>query len=111
MSQTPMDVLQIAIARGGHPSLISSCRYRRFEGRPGEIVEKLSPEQRAALRELRSGDVTEGKIGRGVAWLSQGFYEPGRLPPETVRDALMAFDCEVLRIPAPRRMPRHERGQ
>ena len=102
MNQTPVGVLRVAIARGGHPSI---------EGRPGEIVEKLTPDQRATLCELRSADVAEGKIGRDVAWFGYGLYEPGQISPEAAREMLLTFDRKVLRIPAPRRMPRHERGQ
>jgi hypothetical protein len=52
MHQTPLDVLEIATVRGGWPSLVSSRSFRRYQGRPGEIIEKLSPEQRATLREF-----------------------------------------------------------
>lgn len=106
MHQTPLDVLEIAMARGGWPSLLSSRSFRRYQGRPGEIIEKLTPEQRATLRELRSDDVGEGKISRYAAWLGYDGYNPGELHAETIHKMLAEFDRKVLRMAPPAREPR-----
>ena len=109
MDVTPLDVLEIAIRRGGYPSLVSSRRYRRYEGRPGEIIEKLPPEQRATLRELRSEDIAGSKLDRDVACFGYDDGAPGEMGREAVHKALMAFDRQVLKIPPPRLRP-HRRS-
>lgn len=106
MTQTPLDVLETAMARGGRPSLVLSRSFRRYQGRPGEIIEKLSPEQRATLRELRSDDVADGKVSRDAAWLGYDGYDRGELRAGTVHKMLAEFDRKVLRISPPAREPR-----
>lgn len=106
MTETPLDVLEIAMARGGWPSLVSSRSFRRYQGRPGEIIEKLSPQQRVTLQELRSDDVAEGKVSRCAAWLGYDGYDRGELRADTVHTMLAEFDRKVLRMAPPSREPR-----
>ena len=84
---TPVEVLQHAMAIGGWPSLISSRRYQRYQGRPGEIIEKLGAKERAVLKNLRSDDITEKNVDRYAAWLGyDGYYgEPGTYKKSTFR--------------------------
>jgi len=67
---TPASALDYTIVRGGHPSLVSSRRYRRYQGQPGEVIERMPPDVRAALTELRSADVAAERVPREAAWLA-----------------------------------------
>lgn len=103
---TPVRVLQRAMARCGWPSLLSSRRYRRGEGRPGEIVQGLSSEEREVLRGLRSTDIDSSHVDRDVPWLGYGgCREPGELLPETVESMRLDFDRRELQMGPPRKMP------
>ena len=105
---TPIAALERAIARGGHPSLISSRRHRRFEGRPGEIIERMDVETRAALRCLRSEDVGAGAVSRYAGWLStdDDFFFARLAYKNATRD----FDRHVLHLrPGPRAQRRVHR--
>lgn len=103
---TPETTLRQAIGRGGWRSMItSSRRWKDWQGRPGEVIERMPEEQRAMLRELRSDDISEGRIGNGVAWLSWD-GSSSRTDPQGIFEE---FDRKMLRIPEPVRHLRRVR--
>lgn len=69
--KTPLDALKHGINKGGWPSMLSARKPRkRWQGKPGEIIENLSAETREFLKNLKSDDITEDKVTKEVAHLS-----------------------------------------
>ncbi len=94
--KTPIEALEYAIARGGHPSLISSRRFKKYQGHPGEIIEKLNTETRSLLQELRSEDISSEKVDRLAAWL--GCDDDEHRINDHHRNLRIKFDQEVLKL-------------
>jgi hypothetical protein len=79
--------------------MISSRRFRMYQGRPGEVIEKMDEETRALLRELRSDDLAPEKTSRYAAWLGQSHEDD---QARQFSEMLLKHDREVLRLPPPR---------
>lgn len=111
MNITPSHALQHAIARGGTPSMVGavSRRFKRYGGRPGEIVEMLAPEFRAALRELRSSDVSTESVDRWAGWYAEQEYDDRMHLDRLLRQATEDFDRRVLRLEEGPRTLRHKK--
>lgn len=62
--RTPVEVLDQAI----HTMLFSS-RFPPRRGRPGEVIQALSKENRECLQELRSADIGPGFRRPDLLWL------------------------------------------
>lgn len=58
-----VDVLHKAMGRAG-VSVFSSRRLKKWQGKPGEIIAKMSEEDKEKLRELKSDDISSGAMGR-----------------------------------------------
>lgn len=92
-AKTPVEALNEGIDKGGWPSMVSSRKFKKYQGRPGEIIEQLSPTTRASLRELKSDDISLEKVDRLAAWL--GYDDDGK---QSLKDLCFKFDKEILKI-------------
>lgn len=93
--RTPVDALERAMAIGGHAGVISSRRRKKYQGRPGEVIERMDEPTRALLRELRSDDISPERASRYAAWLGEDDSADGRWPAECQR-MMLDFDQKVL---------------
>lgn len=94
--KTPVEALEYAMARGGYPSLVSSRRFKKYQGRPGEIIEKLDSETRSLLQELRSDDISSEKVDRLAAWF--GCDDDEHRASEYYHDLCTKFDQKILKL-------------
>jgi hypothetical protein len=86
----PIDILQEAIARG---LLGLSSHRRKSPGKPGEVIKKMSDENRKILKNLKSEDVSEAKLGTLGAWAGHigNYFE------EQFKDLKKEFDKRILK--------------
>lgn len=61
------EALNRAIGMAGWPMRVLNHR-RRDCGIPGEIIKKLAPEYREAIKDLKSDDIAENKVPREIVW-------------------------------------------
>ncbi len=66
------EIFEKLVQRAGGFFASSSLR-RRPHGKPGEMVENLSPEEREELKNLTSKDINKD-VDRGILWYMSGAY-------------------------------------
>jgi len=88
-SDDPVDILQRAMVY----SLISAKRAAKWVGKPGEVIEKLPKSARDILKNLKSDDITEGKVKDVRDWVDA---VPDRFK-ETEKFLKKKFDKFILR--------------
>lgn len=89
--KTPSEALDRAIARA-----VWTGGTRRKPGRPGEIIEGMSEETRALLKNLRSDDIGPGSVPDHAAWL--GSESDQQRMCRLIQDEKLKFDRQKLRL-------------
>lgn len=78
----------------------SVYQIRRGEvGKPGELVERMSAEEREALKGLTSEQLSEGKVPKTDIYLTAegSFFSPDETANKMVRDAKLEFDKKIVK--------------
>lgn len=63
--ETPQEAFELTVSHGGLSCFNASSRTRLWKGRPGEVVEHMSPEVRALLRQLTSDMIGPDQFRKG----------------------------------------------
>lgn len=68
-------------------------------GKPGELVERMSPEEREALQQLKSDDLSSDKITDQEAALAaeNANYFSWKHYTQMLKEAKLAFDTKILK--------------
>jgi hypothetical protein len=78
----------------------SIYQIRRGEvGKPGELVERMSAEERKALKNLTSDQLAEGKVFKtDIVLTAEGkFLSAKESADEMIRDAKLNFDKQIVK--------------
>lgn len=80
----------------------SPDKIRNHEvGKPGEMVERLSAEDREALQHLRAEDISDNNISKESVFLAaeQANYLSWEYYTRMIKEAKLAFDKKILKDP------------
>ena len=68
-------------------------------GKPGELVEKMSAEEREALKGLTSDQISEGKVSKGEVQLAADstFYSNKEYYDRITKEAKLKFDKQIVK--------------
>ncbi|HUU88150.1 MAG TPA: hypothetical protein VMX17_10410 [Candidatus Glassbacteria bacterium] len=87
----PIEILD-KIINQIHLGVLSFRNKKKWKGKPGEIIEKLSEEERKTLEGLKSEDISEEKTGSLAAWAGHVSDDS----ESTLREMKLKFD-EVIK--------------
>lgn len=68
-------------------------------GKPGEMIERMAPEDREILKDLKAEDISDDKVTKGNVYLAaeQANYLSWDYYTKMIKEAKLQFDTKILK--------------